>query len=582
MKKLLIETFPIRIERTELLESINKNGNRMIIPNMIIQRADVPNKNRRIYSKSILEREANKLMESLKSAGNRGIIGELDHPECQCPTSEILTFDGWKLLKDVSIGETILTLNTNTGECEWEQISRVVNDPYKGKMVSFKGKSIDISVTPNHRFYLIDRKGEYVEKTAQEILDLKSVMKVTHLSIPTVAEKWNGQQYNEWILPPYIHESKNISATFKEIHSKPLILNVKSFFGFLGFYLAEGHVENRKKRPGFKVTISQNKGERADKFLKLLSEMSSELTWNINERKNGRGLIISCSDARLWTYLEPLGNKYTKFIPDEIKNASSDLLQELLDWYLLGDGSETKYKGYSRKSIFSVSKKLMEDFNEVLLKVGITGIIKEQIPKDRFIEGRLIEAKNSKTLYRLWFKQSRGIHIDFRFLNVEEIDYDDTVHCVTVPNGTFYTRNNGLPFWSGNSNVVNLRNACIGIMDIKWKGNDQLGDVEVLNTPSGNILREILLAGYVPGISSRGLGSVESAMYEGDDEVDEVQDDFELLTYDAVSDPSTHNAYFKEIREGHQPKNIQQRPYQKANDLMRDLICELSGVCNIC
>lgn len=132
------------------------------------------------------------------------------------------------------------------------------------------------------------------------------------------------------------------------------------------------------------------------------------------------------------------------------------------------------------------------------------------------------------------------------------------------------------------SNVVNLRNACIGIMDIKWRGNDQLGDVEVLNTPSGNILKEILLAGYVPGISSRGLGSVESAMYEGDDEVDEVQDDFELLTYDAVSDPSTHNAYFKEIREGRQPKDIRQRPYQKANDLMRDLICELSGVCNIC
>lgn len=132
------------------------------------------------------------------------------------------------------------------------------------------------------------------------------------------------------------------------------------------------------------------------------------------------------------------------------------------------------------------------------------------------------------------------------------------------------------------SNVVNLRNACIGIMDIKWKGNDQLGDVEVLNTPSGNILREILLAGYVPGISSRGLGSVESAMFEGEEDVEEVQDDFELLTFDAVSDPSTHNAYFKEIREGRQPRDIQVHPYQKANDLMRDLLCELGGYCQVC
>jgi len=132
------------------------------------------------------------------------------------------------------------------------------------------------------------------------------------------------------------------------------------------------------------------------------------------------------------------------------------------------------------------------------------------------------------------------------------------------------------------SNVVNLRNACIGVLDIKWKGIDQLGDVEVLNTPSGNILREILLAGYVPGISSRGLGSVESAMYEGDEDIDEVQDDFELLCWDAVSDPSTHNAYFKEIREGRQPRDIQVHPYQKANDLMRDLLCELGGYCQVC
>lgn len=136
------------------------------------------------------------------------------------------------------------------------------------------------------------------------------------------------------------------------------------------------------------------------------------------------------------------------------------------------------------------------------------------------------------------------------------------------------------------SNVVNLRNACIGIMDVKWRGNDQLGDVEVLNTPSGNILKEILLAGYVPGISSRGLGSVESAMYEGEDDVDEVQDDFELLTWDAVSDPSTHNAYFKSVKGSnsmHESYNREENKQKnKIDDLIREIRCELSGVCNIC
>lgn len=126
------------------------------------------------------------------------------------------------------------------------------------------------------------------------------------------------------------------------------------------------------------------------------------------------------------------------------------------------------------------------------------------------------------------------------------------------------------------SSIVNLKNACLGVLDIKWKGNDQLGDVEILKTPSGNILKEILLAGYVPGISSRGMGSVENVIYEGDDDVVEVQDDFELLTWDAVSDPSTHFAYFKEINEGFKP-NIKQ--YSKAEMLMQDLLCELGNQC---
>ena len=81
MKKLLIETFPIRIEKSTLRESVGKNNGRMIVPNMILQRANVPNKNKRIYGKNLLEREGNRLLKNVKEAGNRGILGELDHPE---------------------------------------------------------------------------------------------------------------------------------------------------------------------------------------------------------------------------------------------------------------------------------------------------------------------------------------------------------------------------------------------------------------------------------------------------------------------------------------------------------------------
>lgn len=132
------------------------------------------------------------------------------------------------------------------------------------------------------------------------------------------------------------------------------------------------------------------------------------------------------------------------------------------------------------------------------------------------------------------------------------------------------------------SSVVNLRNACIGILDWRWSENNVMGDVEVLNTPSGNILKEILIAGYVPGISSRGMGSVKQ-LYENDNPgMVEVEDDFELVTYDAVSDPSTHSALFKSMTESKKSKYHiipELDKHTKASMLIQDIICEISGVC---
>jgi hypothetical protein len=581
VKERLIDVLPFKVEKSDLHESVRKNDGRLIVKNMIIQRANTPNKNRRIYSKNILERETSKLIKGAKSSGAPGIIGELDHPDCFRPSAQILTQDGWKFIKDVTVGETVLTLNTDTGNSEWEQIDRVVNESYSGKMISFKAKNIDTMVTPNHRFFLLNRSNNYVVKTAQEIVELKEKVKVSHLSIPTVSDGWSGTHYDVWKIDKYENVPFNATENFKSTQGVDLVLNAKAFFGFLGFYLAEGYVSDRDTSKGYKIIITQNKGEKADKFQKLLTEMSPDLNWIVRQRKDREVVDFECSDARLWTYLSPIGNKYTKFIPDNIKNASSELLQELLDWFVLGDGTETTYQGYSRKSICSVSKQLIEDFNEILVKLGMCGVIKIQEQKSRVIEGREINLENCSPLYRMWFKTSKAIHIDFRFLEVSEVQYNDTVHCVTVPNGTFYARDNGFPFWTGNSSTVSLKNACIGILDYRWNGNDQLGDIEILPTPSGNILRNILEAGYVPGISSRGMGSVRNLHENDDPDLVEVEDDFEMVTWDAVSDPSTHNAYFKELKEGRQLAESFKRkhPYQKASTIMQDIICSLSGVC---
>ena len=101
------------------------------------------------------------------------------------------------------------------------------------------------------------------------------------------------------------------------------------------------------------------------------------------------------------------------------------------------------------------------------------------------------------------------------------------------------------------SSVVNLNNASHNVTEMHWDGDDLMGTVEVLSTPSGNILKELFKSGIKLGISSRGLGSVKETA--GEDTV-KVQDDFELIAFDFVSNPSTHGAFLYPMNESKNAK----------------------------
>lgn len=530
-KQLLVDTILFEVSPELVNESISQN--KPLVVTGILQRADTKNQNGRVYPHDILMREAKKYADV--QIKERRALGELDHPECVRPSGEILTKNGWKFLKDISVGESVLTLNTNTNSVEWNTVNRVINQPYKGKMISIVGKNINTLVTPNHKFIVKDRNNNFIERTAQELLDSFNNNTDTHLSIPIVSENWNGVDYDVFEIEPYLEYGGTIENRDKQKTS--LILDAESWFSFLGFYLAEGHCVPPETH-GYGIHITQNDGEVAEKFRKVLISLSQELNWK-EHKKNDKCVTFTVYDARLWNYLNKLGDKYTKYIPDDIKNASPRLLSKLFEWFLLGDGTTVGYK-YKRQSIFSVSKKLIEDFNEILIKLGGVGVIKEQISKTDYMYcGHLIEVKNKSILYRLYIKKSNAIHLDKRFISINEVDYDSTVHCVTVDNGTFYCRDNGKPFWSGNSSIVNLNNVSHNVKKMWWESNNLLGEVEVLGTPAGNILKELFRAGIKLGISSRGLGSVQ--MDENSNNV--VQEDFELIAFDFVSNPSTQGAF---------------------------------------
>ena len=119
------------------------------------------------------------------------------------------------------------------------------------------------------------------------------------------------------------------------------------------------------------------------------------------------------------------------------------------------------------------------------------------------------------------------------------------------------------------SSVVNLQNVSHNVRKMHFEGDNLMGEVEVLGTPSGNILKELFKSGIKLGISSRGMGSVETVNENGK-EAQEVQPDFELIAFDFVSNPSTHGAFMYPVNES----------VDKTQDRTCDKYCKVESIIN--
>jgi len=120
--------------------------------------------------------------------------------------------------------------------------------------------------------------------------------------------------------------------------------------------------------------------------------------------------------------------------------------------------------------------------------------------------------------------------------------------------------------------VINLTKASHMVTAIWMEGKDVKGKIRVLDTPSGKVLQELVKANVNVGISSRGMGSV-TPLDEGDGQ--KVGDDFELIAFDFVSNPSTHGAFLYPMKEGIEHKVTEGRTcgrYCKVESIINDII----------
>jgi hypothetical protein len=151
------------------------------------------------------------------------------------------------------------------------------------------------------------------------------------------------------------------------------------------------------------------------------------------------------------------------------------------------------------------------------------------------------------------FTIENGITLDARFLKADEVPYKGKVMCVEVENHTWYVMDNLHSHWTSNCNhpsesTIDLSRVSHNITELHWENSTLVGEMELNITEGfrkygivssrGDEVANLLLNGYKVGVSSRGVGSVEQRLGQYI-----VGDDFELICWDVVSDPSTPNAY---------------------------------------
>ena len=130
------------------------------------------------------------------------------------------------------------------------------------------------------------------------------------------------------------------------------------------------------------------------------------------------------------------------------------------------------------------------------------------------------------------------------------------------------------------TSIVNLKNVSHNIVDIWWEGKDLYGKVEILPTPSGDILKKLFQNNLSVGISSRAMGSV-TQIGEG---LVQVEDDLDIICWDFVSTPSNFGSYMRPESKVGLKESISyevDNKYAKAHIMIRDLICSQSGICCI-
>lgn len=342
-----------------------------------------------------------------------------DKLACFTDKTSVLTDKGWKSIKDVSKEDKVATLQH--GEIVYDFPLETFEYDYEGKMYHLVSKQLDMTVTPNHKLYVKRRnKKEYELIKAEDVFGKR----VSH------------QKNGEW---------KKEDQQYLEIENFGKV-NVKAWCYFLGILYAERSGTCTYKSVNSGIIISVNK-KCVDKLQDFLTYLDIPFKYNKNEKK------INIYNQSLFHHFREFNvGTVNKKLPDYVWNFSKEESRCLLEDLLLGDGSKCQ----NSITYWTSSFKLAEDVQKLALHCGYSSNM--ILPEGRkagsiniMKDGRAIQSTADN--YRVAIITTKNNPtVNHGHIQIEEwIDYKGKVYCIEVPEHVIYVKQNGKPYWSGNS-----------------------------------------------------------------------------------------------------------------------------------
>ena len=358
---------------------------------------------------------------------------------CFHPDTEILTYWGWKSISEVSLGEAVATMDMSSGEMYYMPATDVQEYDFDGELVDVWQRSgVSYRVTPNHNLHISSSKtGPIRTVRADETPEI--------FYIPRSAKVFLGGT------PPQ-------RTGFKATHAngKDFICPTTTWFRFFGAWLGDGSVYVPKGQ----VVLSAIKTRKREFFTSVLKDMG--VTFWEQEKK------VTFQNVEIARYLERFGGSHEKYVPENMKHATTPYLEALLDGLFETDG-HTVDEG-RRYRYVTMSKQLADDVMEISVKCGYA----------------VSYSLRPGGAYHLSVRKTQATQVDTRVRGKTSepvrkmVPYKGKVNCVTVPpHHSVLVRDRGRISWSGQSTAYTRLapgGGVIGIMTL-WHDDDWGGRI---------------------------------------------------------------------------------------------------------